>query len=283
VDSVSNLGKAFRLERLFDRNTRRTMIVPIDDSLIFGPSEGLSDMRKKIGQIVNASPNGILAFMGTFKNNADLVSDIGKIINLTASTTRSQHTRKVIVGTVKQAVASGMDCVAVHVNLTSSFEREMIHNLGVISSECEEYGMPLMAIMYPRREHNGTDDNYERLKKDDLQMYTNLVAHAGRVGVELGADLIKTPFTGDTVSFRKVVEACAPIPVVIAGGPVQEPIGVFYDAHAAIEAGAAGVSFGRNIFNRDDSSRYVRVLKKVVHEDLDPQSADRMISTNENA
>ena len=175
-------------------------------------------------------------------------------MNLTASTVRSQHTRKVKVSDVRHAVTMGVDRVAAHVNVTSEFEGQMIRQLGLISSECEEYGMPLMAIMYPRRERQGSDDNHEDLKKTNLREYTELVAHAGRIGVELGADVIKAPFTEDVESFRLVVEACAPIPVVIAGAPLVDPIELFHNADAAIRAGGAGASFGRNVFHREDGS-----------------------------
>lgn len=275
--SASNVGKERRLSRIFDRETGRTVIVPIDDSLIFGPTSGLANLGKKIEEIMSGAPNAILTFKGTARNFSGLLSNVATVVNLSASTKRSDHTRKVVVGDVKQALALGADCVAAHVNVTSRFEAEMIRNLGAISTDCEVYGMPLMAIMYPRGESNDSDENYEAIKEQKLDEYVDLVAHAGRIGVELGADIVKTPFTGSTASFRKVVDACSPVPVVIAGGTPVEPMEFLRRAYAAMQAGATGVSFGRNVFNRDNSKTYIQALKKVVHEGLTPEEAAKIL------
>ena len=137
--------------------------------------------------------------------------------------------------------------------------------------------MPLMTIVYPRKETNGADENYEKVKTKNLKKYTSLISHACRVGVDLGADIIKTQFTGNTEAFKNIVEASLPIPVVIAGGPLIKPNKMFMNAYEAINAGGAGVSFGRNIFNRDNSSIFIQALKKIVHNGLDPKSAIELV------
>ncbi len=273
-----NLGKKHRLDRIFNPATQKTVIVPVDDSLIFGPSNGLFDIANKLRQIADGQPNAILAFQGTIQNHAAILSGIPKILNLTASSVRSQHTRKVLVGSVKQAVAMGVDGVAAHVNVSSLYESEMIRNLGIISRECEEYGMPLIAIMYPRKENNGNDDNYEELRNEKLDEYVSLVAHAGRIGVELGADVVKLPFTGDADTFRRVVDACSPVPIIIAGGPTIEPLAMLRNAYKAVRAGAAGVSFGRNVFHRENSTIFVEALKQIVHGKATPEDVKKLLS-----
>ena len=198
-------------------------------------------------------------------------------MNVTASTVNSSHTRKVLIGNVKQAVQMGMDAVAVHLNLTSRYEPEMIQNMGIISRESDEYGMPLMAIVYPRKEINGIDENYEEMKVKDRKKYTSLVAHACRVGVDLGADIVKTQFTGDVETFKKIVETCSPVPVIIAGGPLVEPIKMFHNAYESVTAGGAGVSFGRNVFGRADSTTFIKALRQIVHNGIDPKSALKIL------
>ena len=106
--------------------------------------------------------------------------------------------------------------------------------------------------MYSRKEKAGGDDNYEELKTNDLNAYTKLVAHAARVGMEMGADLIKTHYTGDSDTFRNVVDACAPVPVVVAGGLPTESLQVLPICSWCIGRWCAGISFGRNIFSRRD-------------------------------
>jgi len=188
-------------------------------------------------------------------------------MNLTASTSRSQHTRKTQVGTVHQAAQLGLHAVAVHVNISSKYEADMLSILGSVSQACESYGMPLLAIMYPRSEADTGDNNFDELQRSDRKRYAELVAHSARVGVDLGADLIKTKYTGDPDSFHLVVEACRPVPVVVAGGPALSPKAMLKMAHEVICAGGAGVSFGRNVFSRDDPKPFIAGLKAIVHED----------------
>lgn len=274
----ASLGKQYRIDRIIDPESGKTVIVPIDDSLIYGPFGGLANIPKKLKQIVKGKPNAVLSFFGIFRNNSVLFKGISGIMNVTASTVNSFHTRKVLVGNVKQAVQMGMDAVAVHLNLTSKYEPEMLQNIGIISRECEEYGMPLMAIVYPRKETNGIDENYEEMKMKNRKKYTRLVAHACRVGVDLGADIVKTQFTGDAETFKKVVEACLPVPVVIAGGPLIEPIKMFQNAYEAVTVGGAGVSFGRNVFNRANSTAFIKALRQIVHNGLDPKAALKILN-----
>jgi DhnA family fructose-bisphosphate aldolase class Ia len=265
------LGKQCRINRIIDPSTNKTVIVPVDDSLLFGPFSGLETMDSKLKDITGAKPNAVLAFRGAFRNHPAYFENIPGIMNLTASTVKSIHTRKIIIGSVVDAVRMGMDGVAAHVNVSSKYENEMLSNIGIIYRECERFGMPLIAIMYPRREGDGCDDNYEELRQSDPESFAKLVAHSCRIAVELGADIIKTQFTGDVDTFRTVIEASKPIPVVIAGGPKLKPLDALRNASDALNAGAAGISYGRNVFSRRKSSAFIFALKKVVHEGKEPE------------
>jgi DhnA family fructose-bisphosphate aldolase class Ia len=139
------------------------------------------------------------------------------------------------------------------VNLGAEDERSMLNDLGNISRVAMEWGMPILAMMYTRG---------PKIKNEyDVE----LVKHAARVGAELGADVVKVPYTGSPESFSEVVEGC-PVPVVIAGG---EKMGNDQDilkmVKGAIEAGGAGVSIGRNVFQHKDPSKIVQVISKIVH------------------
>ena len=107
--------------------------------------------------------------------------------------------------------------------------------------------------------------NYQELRKADPDRYSQLVAHAARIGMELGADVIKTQYTGSPETFERVVEATRPVPVVIAGGPLCSESEVLSAARGAITAGARGVSFGRNVFERKDPTHMLRLLQSAVH------------------
>lgn len=240
-------------------------MIPIDDALIDGPEGGLRNPTRKLGEIIAGAPDAILGFRGVFKHSYGYLSQTAGIMNLTASSVRATHTRKILVGKVEEALYWGLDGVAVHVNVTSQYESEMLSTLGTVARECEVVGMPLMALMYPRSETPTGDNNYLDIKKSNPPEYARLVRHAARIGVELGADIIKTQYTGDPDSFGTVVEACGETPVVIAGGPFVELDTSLLCAKGAIQAGAAGVCFGRNSFNREDTTRFVKLLRGIVH------------------
>lgn len=270
---TSSMGKARRLKRIFS-GKNNLVIVPVDDSLLAGPTQGLENLQSKLPLIIEGCPDVIMGFQGSFRRFSNLLHEVPAILNITASTTRSLHTRKVLVGSVKQAIQMGLDGVAVHVNIGSRFESEMLKIMGKVSQDCEKYGMPLLAIMYPRTEaQDGTDENYLELRDNDRGKYAQLVAHAARVGLEMGADLIKTQYTGDVESFKQVLDACDPIPVVVAGGPAVSAETMLEMAYNVVQAGGGGVSFGRNVFSRTNPIPYIKALKLVVHQKLSPTEA----------
>jgi fructose-bisphosphate aldolase/2-amino-3,7-dideoxy-D-threo-hept-6-ulosonate synthase len=108
----------------------------------------------------------------------------------------------------------------------------------------------------------------------------NIVAHVARIGAEAGADIIKTVYTGSPDTFKQVVKGC-PAPVVIAGGPkVNTDIEVLKMAHGAMESGAIGVTFGRNVFQHQDPTMITRALCSVVIDGQSPDQAIKMARKN---
>jgi fructose-bisphosphate aldolase/2-amino-3,7-dideoxy-D-threo-hept-6-ulosonate synthase len=91
-----------------------------------------------------------------------------------------------------------------------------------------------------------------------------VVAHTARIGAECGADIVKTLYTGDVDSFSKVVESI-PVPVVIAGGPkAKTDIEVLQMTEDAMNAGAKGVTYGRNIFAHRSPEKIVEALAGII-------------------
>ena len=151
VRNVRSLGKSRRLRRLFSATSQRSIIVPLDDGLIFGPFNGLQNLDNITAELKGSAANAVLAFPGTFRAQADDLQELGWIVNLTASTIQSAHTRKILVGTAEQAVRASADAIAVHVNITDEHQGDMLRNLGQMIRECEQFQLPVVAIMYPRR------------------------------------------------------------------------------------------------------------------------------------
>lgn len=91
------------------------------------------------------------------------------------------------------------------------------------------------------------------------------IALAARAAQEIGADIVKTSYTGDPVSFRDVVEGC-PAPVLILGGEKTGDLeGLFSAVYWSVQAGGAGIAMGRNIWSGGDSRRIVEAMAGIVH------------------
>jgi fructose-bisphosphate aldolase/2-amino-3,7-dideoxy-D-threo-hept-6-ulosonate synthase len=260
---MSEIGKRIRLDRIMNRNTQRTVIVPLDHGVSIGPVAGLLDMRNIVNQIAEGGANAVLEHKGIIRAGyRGFGKDIGLILHLSASTSLGPDPDcKVQVATVEEAVKLGADAVSLHVNMGSETEAEQLETLGRNSKVCEEWGMPLVAMMYPRG------------PKIPNQCDMTLVMHAARVGAELGADIIKTNYTGSVDSFKEVVKGCG-VPVVMAGGPKAKTDKEFCEmVYGSIMAGGAGVAAGRNVFQHENPTKMVRVLCGIVHENLDPETA----------
>jgi len=251
---MTSIGKAVRLERIIDRNTKNTIIVPMDHGVSSGPIEGIVDIRSAVDDVAEGGANAVVLHKGMVKaGHRGRGKDIGLIVHLSASTDLSPTKNdKVLVCTVEEAIKLGADGVSVHVNIGADMEREMLKDLGYVAKVCEEWGMPLLAMVYGRG-------------KDINQYDPKVIAHCARIGAELGADIVKVPYSGEPESFRLAVEG-SPVPVVIAGGPkMKTEREVLEMVEGAMQAGARGLSVGRNIFQAKDRVKMVKALVHIVH------------------
>jgi len=249
------IGKRIRMERIMNRDSGKTVIVPMDHGVTIGPIVGLINMQETINAVAIGGANAIVIHKGLVEaGHRRSGKDIGLIIHLSASTRMAPDPNsKIIVCTVEEAIKLGADAISIHVNLGAEDEKSMLNDLGNVAKEAMEWGMPLLAMMYTRG------------PKAENEYDVKLVKHAARVGAELGADIVKVVYTGSPESFREVVEGCF-VPVVIAGG---EKMGNEEDilemVSGAMAAGGAGVSIGRNVFQHKDPAKIVQAISKIVH------------------
>lgn len=246
------MGKQRRMSRIF-RSDGRTVIVPMDHGVTMGPIKGLTDMQKTVDRLKNGWVDAVVIHKGIAKY-VD-TSGLSLIIHLSGSTRLGPDPNwKVQVSSVEEALILGADGVSVHVNLGAEREPEMLEVLGAVADLCDRWQVPLLAMMYPRGPKITSEYDVE------------FVAHAARLGAELGADVVKTVYTGSPESFRRVVEAC-PAPVVLAGGPKTPDVKSFLKmVYDAVEAGAKGVSIGRNVFQTDPPEAMAYALYTIIHE-----------------
>jgi len=100
--------------------------------------------------------------------------------------------------------------------------------------------------------------------KPDLHTPQN-IATVCRQAAEMGADYVKTLYTGDPESMRRVVEG-ATVPVIILGGArAADDDCLVRQVDEALAAGVAGIAFGRNIWGHPDPAAITARLAEVVH------------------
>ena len=240
--------------RIIDRESGKVAIIPLDHGVTLGPVAGLIDMQETIKAVAMGGANAILIHKGLVEIVERGRKGLGLIIHLSASTRMGPDPNsKTIVCTVEEATKLGADGVSVHVNLGAGNEKEMLKDLGSVARIAMEWGMPLLAMMYTRG------------PKVENEYDVKMVKHAARLGAEMGADIIKVPYTGSPESFCEVVKGCF-VPVVIAGGEKMDTDrDVLEMVKGAMAAGAAGVSIGRNVFQHKNPSKIVRAISSIVH------------------
>ncbi len=227
-------GTEIRLNRIMRKG--RMLCIPMDHGISNGPIEGLEKPHDVIYKCENQGLTSIIINKGIIKT-LPRPTKVGILAHFSSSTSLSTApNRKMLTGSVKEAIRLGADGVSLHINI----------------GECHEWNVPLLAMMYPRGENVKDPHDPE------------VVAHTARIGAECGADIVKTVYTGDVDSFKKVVESI-PVPVVIAGGPkAKTDLDILQMTEDAMAAGAKGVTYGRNIFAHKSPDKMVQALAGII-------------------
>jgi len=256
--------KEIRLNRIL--HTGKAVIIPMDHGITSGPIKGLIKMDNIIKKVDEGGATAVVLHKGIIRS-LKIKPKCGIIMHLSASTKLAiDPNNKVQIANVEEALSLGADAVSVHINIGGNeAEPKMLQILGKVSADCERLQVPLLAMMYARGKN----------VKDRLD--PEAIALVARVGGELGADIVKCPFTGDVENFKKVVNGC-PVPVVIAGGPKCETDKeVLEMVRGAMDAGAIGVSLGRNAFQHKNSTILVKAIREIIVNDATVKETLRLL------
>ena len=265
-----SVGKNLRLGRIFKRDGK-ALIVAMDHAYIYGPIEGLENPKNVIEKVIEGGADAIMTNYGVIKKFHDLMRGrVGVILRLDGISSKYliEDWGKIsswnLLYTVEDAVKLGVDGVINMVLMGAPCEPAALKITAKIAAECEEWGMPFACEIIP----------VGKLSEHDPEV----IATAARIAAEYGADMIKTNYTGDAKTFKKVVKAC-PVPVLIAGGPKMETSKqVLETVKGMIDAGGAGIFFGRNIWQYRDPTAMVRALRKIIHEGASIEEAAKELS-----
>ena len=245
------IGKQRRMNRLLVGPDKRCLLVPLDHAPWLGPVAGIDRPREITTKVIAGGATALLVTPGFLQGVHDLVPpDVGIVLRVSVSAGLSTEAlQEVPAVTAMTAIRDDVDAVAVSIFFGRGGEVSLIRWLGQLIQECAGYGIPVIAEMMPSFE-----GFYDPEK----------IAHAARIGMELGADIIKTNYCGKIEQFRNVVLSTV-APIIIAGGPSQPEVdNTLQVAKDAIAAGAAGVAFGRRVWQASDPECVVRGLREAV-------------------
>ena len=241
-----------RINRIF-RPDGRALIVAMDHGLLDGPCKGLENPADTIAKIVTGGADAVLTSYGVARHFARDLASVGLILRADGGATslgKSDGPSAVFFG-VEEALRLGADAVAVTAFPGSPKEEATLERLAAMTGSAHAWGLAVLAEMVP----GGFDSAPEHRTQETIAL-------SARVGAELGADLIKTPY----VSGFEVVTSTCYVPVVILGGAKRgSERDMLADVKAAVAAGGAGVAIGRNIFQADDPEAMTAAVVSILH------------------
>ncbi len=255
---MSDCGKKIRLNRVLGGSKHRALVVAFDHALVLGPIPGTEDPLGKIRQFARPEVDALLLNLGLIRQFAKSKMD-GPIPALIArldwttvwsatGQSGSGTLRSSLLARPEEALRHGADAVITYLVVgtgDADFEMKEIARNAEVARECERVGIPLIveSLARGRDVQNPGDPKW-------LNLHT-------RMAVELGADGVKTDYSGDPASMRSVIDEC-PVPILVLGGSrlASDKQALDVVREVAI-AGAAGVFFGRNVFQSENMSAFL--------------------------
>ena len=257
-----DVGKTIRLNRILRGPGCGSLVVAFDHALVLGPIRGTENPIQQIRQFADARVDGILLNLGLLRQCAESLGPgktpgiIARIDWTTVWNSLSEGDggllRSCMLARPEEALRQGADAVLTYMVVgtgDADFEAKEVERNARVARECEQIGIPLIIETLARGK--GVDN------PGDVK-WLNL--HT-RMAVELGADVIKTDYAGNVAEMRSVIEEC-PIPILVLGGSRNEA--ALDVVRGAVASGAAGVFFGRNVFQADDMLEFLHQARAVL-------------------
>ncbi len=255
-----NWGMRNRLSRILHPETGRGVMLAIDHGYFLGPISCLEDPGKTVEPLLPYA-DSLMVTRGVVRNCVPPGLDKPIVLRVSGgnSIAGGDLSNEGIMTSIEDAIRINASAITLSVYVGSKHEKQTLLALGELVNQGEKYGIPVLAVTAVGKELEKRDARYLSL--------------ACRICSELGAHFVKTYYCDE---FERVTESC-PVPIVIAGGPRMETtLDALKMAHAAIEAGAAGVDMGRNVWQSPEPVRMLRAIRRVVHENIAPEEAEEV-------
>jgi len=256
-------GMKNRLSRLI-KPDGHCQFLPIDHGYFQGPTRCLERPAETIRDLIPYA-DGLFVTRGVLRAAIDPQIETPIILRVSGGTSvvGKDLADEIITTSVEEMLRLNVSAVGVSVFVGSDYERETLENLSMLVDDCEEYGIPVMAVTAVGKELEKRTARY--------------LALSCRIAAELGAKIVKTYYCDE--GFEKVTDGC-PVPVVIAGGPKCETeLEVFEFVHDGMQKGAIGVNLGRNVWQSPHPKAVMQALNGVIHDGLTPRQALDLFET----
>jgi putative autoinducer-2 (AI-2) aldolase len=259
IKGADNLdwGMRNRLSRLIGADGH-CQFLPIDHGYFQGPTRCLERPGETIRDLVPYA-DGLFVTKGVLRACVDPDVDTPIILRVSGGTSvvGEDLSNEVLTVSVEEMVRLNVAAVGLSIFVGTDYETQTLESLAVLVNECEECGIPVMAVTAVGKELEKRTARY--------------LALSCRIAAELGAKIVKTYYCNE--DFEKVTNGC-PVPVVMAGGPKCETeLEVFEFVYDGMQKGAIGVNLGRNVWQNPHPLALMRALNAVVHDKATPKQA----------
>jgi putative autoinducer-2 (AI-2) aldolase len=257
-EMIMEWGMKNRLSRLIQKDGK-ALFLPVDHGYFQGPTHSLEKPGETIKPIYQYA-DAVMLTRGVLRNCIDPAIEKPIIMRVSGavSVVGEDLANESIVTSIEEILRLNASAVSMSVFVGTKYENKSLSNLAKLVDECEEYGIPVMAVSAVGKELEKREARY--------------LALAARISAEIGARVVKTYYCKE--NFEKVVEGC-PVPIVIAGGPKTETQKEVFDfVYDGLQKGAIGVNLGRNIWQSQYPVASIKAIRAIIHEGYTPQEAD---------
>jgi len=249
-------GMKNRLAQLIQTDGR-CFFLPIDHGYFQGPTSCLEKPGETIKPLLPYC-DALFVTRGVLRAAVDPVGSKPIILRVSGGTSvlGADLANESLTTSIEEILRLNAAAVGISIFVGSDYERESLMNLADIVNECEDFGIPVMAVTAVGKELEKRDARY--------------LALASRIAAELGARVVKTYWCKN---FDKVTGGC-PVPVVMAGGPKCETEReVFEFVYDGMQNGAVGLNLGRNVWQNPRPVAMMRALHGIIHGNLTAKEA----------
>ena len=255
-----------RLSQLIQKDGH-CFFLPIDHGYFQGPTSCLEEPGKTIEPLL-PFVDALFVTRGVLRSCVDAVGSKPIVLRVSGGTSMvgKDLADEGVTTSIQEIIRLNAAAAGVSIFVGSDYEKQTLLNLAKVVNECEDYGIPVMAVTAVGKETEKREARY--------------LALSSRIAAELGARAVKTYWCDK--DFEKVVKGC-PVPVIVAGGPkCKTELEVLEFVHDGMQKGSIGINLGRNVWQGAHPVAMAQALRAIVHENATVKQAHELFNDVKN-